>query len=60
MYHSSGFKIRKREYKSHSSINVPSNSQELLEFYVIDRRETEKKEKEGCTELYINTQLVSL
>lgn len=58
MYHSSGFKIRKREYKSHSSINVPSNSQELLEFF--DRRETEKKEKEGCTELYINTQLVSL
>lgn len=40
MYHSSGFKIRKREHKSYSSINVPNNSQELLEFYVIDRRET--------------------
>lgn len=60
MYHSSGFKIRKGEHKSYSSINVPSNSQELLEFYVIDRRETEEKEKEGCTELYINMQLVSL
>ena len=60
MYHSSGFKIRKRGHKSYSSVNVPSNSQELLEFYVIDGRETEEKEKEGCTELYINTQLVSL
>ena len=44
--------IKKREHKTYSSINVASNSQELLEFYVIDRRETEK-EKEGYTKLHI-------
>lgn len=35
MFHSSGFKIRKREHKTPYSINAASNLQEALGFYVI-------------------------
>lgn len=45
-FHSSGFKIRKREHKSPHSVIAASNLQGAFGFSVIGRREIEK-EREG-------------